>query len=101
MTVPSVLIDTNIVVDVLVKRQSFVVQARQIWRACEDRRIAGYISAASMTDIFYLVGKEEGNAAAFAGLRLCVRVFRLCRVDLAEVQQALNISGDDFEDNLQ
>ncbi len=49
-----VLLDTNVVLDVLLERDPWVVQAKTIWGAHLDHRIAAHITATSLTDIFYL-----------------------------------------------
>lgn len=49
-----VLLDTNVVLDVLLKRQPFVEQASALWQACDEGQLVGYITASSLTDIFYI-----------------------------------------------
>ena len=48
-----VLIDTNIALDILLKRK-YYPNAKIIYLLAEENQIACYISASTITDIFYL-----------------------------------------------
>jgi predicted nucleic acid-binding protein len=96
-----VLLDTNFFVDNLLRRQPFLKEAQRIWQACEQGLVIGCITTTSLTDIFYLAAQRTDKLAAFRGIRLCVRTLRLIGVGSREVELALNLAGDDFEDNLQ
>ncbi len=52
------LIDTNVILDVLCSRKSFVKFSSIVWKYCEVSRIKGYISALSVPDIVYILRKE-------------------------------------------
>lgn len=52
------LIDTNVILDVLCSRESFVKFSSIVWKYCEVSRIKGYISALSVPDIVYILRKE-------------------------------------------
>lgn len=52
------LIDTNVILDVLCSRESFVKFSSIVWKYCEVSRIKGYISALSAPDIVYILRKE-------------------------------------------
>jgi len=59
-----VLLDTNIVLDVLLKREPWAADARAIWQANDQGRITGHILASVLTDIFYIARKQAGIEAA-------------------------------------
>lgn len=96
-----VLIDTNIVLDVLLSRQPFADDSDKVWQANEEGRITGYITATTLTDIFYVARKEIGIKGALAAVRVCLDAFEVCTVDKVTLQVALALPGNDFEDNLQ
>jgi predicted nucleic acid-binding protein len=54
----SVLIDTNVVLDVLLGREPFVSQSAKVIFLSEKAVFDGYVSASTATDIFYIVRKE-------------------------------------------
>lgn len=97
----NVLIDTNIVLDVLLKREPWLADSKQVWQACDDARMTGYLVASTLTDIFYIARKIIGRAAAVEAVELCLATFATCPVDRTVLEQALLLQGTDFEDNVQ
>ena len=51
------MIDTNIVHDVLLEREPFYMNSKAVLDLCESKKLNGFISASTATDIFYLVRK--------------------------------------------
>jgi len=56
-----VLVDTNVVLDVLLKRTQFYQDSFKIFQLVDQERIYGCLSASSITDIFYLLRKDRHN----------------------------------------
>ncbi len=54
------LIDTNIVLDIALKRQPFFEHSSKVFDAIDDHLLKAYISAISITDIYYIVSKQNG-----------------------------------------
>lgn len=52
------MIDTNIFLDVLTEREPFYRDSRAVLELCESRKVHGFLSASSVTDIFYLIRRE-------------------------------------------
>ena len=55
-----VLLDTDVVLDGLMRRQPFAADARRLWQACADGRLEGWISAATTVNVFYIARKQKG-----------------------------------------
>ena len=53
----NILIDTNIVLDFLLKRDPYIINAESIFKACKEFRVYGFIAAHSIPDIFYIMRK--------------------------------------------
>ena len=49
-----VLIDTNVALDILLKRQDYL-NAEVVYSLAEKEHITGYITASAITDIFFLL----------------------------------------------
>ena len=96
-----VFIDTNILLDVLVNRQPFYDASAAVWTLAESGHIAGFISAVSLTNIFYIVRKNNSLAAAWEAVRTLHSVFNLVPVDQRVVDQSLAGGMPDFEDAIQ
>lgn len=96
-----VLLDTNVVLDVLLKREPWVADSAAAWGASDEGRIIGHITATTLTDIFYVSRKLAGLEVARQAVRTCLDAFEVCAVDREALEQADAMSGNDFEDNLQ
>jgi predicted nucleic acid-binding protein len=95
------LFDTNIVLDVLLERQPFAEQSRQLWQAVDEGRLFGYVTATTLTDIFYIARKLVGVDKARTAVSLCLDTFEICPVDRATLDLALTMPANDYEDALQ
>jgi predicted nucleic acid-binding protein len=96
-----VLLDTNVLLDALLDREPWSEAAAAIWTAHDEGRLEAWITASSLTDIFYIGRRIKGHDVAREAVRLCLATFNVCPVDAATLQAADRLLGEDFEDNLQ
>ncbi|MFM7172082.1 MAG: PIN domain-containing protein [Caldilinea sp.] len=96
-----ILLDTNVVLDVLLKREPWVSEASAIWQANDDGRLVGHLMASALTDIFYVARRLADREAARAAVETCLEAFEFCPVDRHALELAHLHPGADFEDNLQ
>lgn len=96
-----VLFDTNVVLDALLKRAPWDVDAAACWQAGDEGKILRCLTASSLTDIFYIARKQKGQTVALNAIRLCLDTFAICVVDRKALEEAADLLGQDFEDNLQ
>ena len=54
-----IFIDTNILLDLVMKRHSFYQEAKRLFDYCDQRNIKTYISAISIATINYLLEKMK------------------------------------------
>ncbi|MBO4718216.1 MAG: PIN domain-containing protein [Spirochaetales bacterium] len=95
------MIDSNIILDVLLEREPFYSSSRRVLDLCEDRRIMGFISASTATDIFYLIRKALGSIdAAYNSLGSILRIVSVLTVTNDDVSIAFEKRAKDFEDCL-
>lgn len=98
---PTVLIDLNILLDVLQKREPFFETSAGVLAAVETGRVQGYVAAHSITTLFYLVQKSKSSAEARATITNLLQVIKIAPVDQNTLEQALNLDYRDFEDAVQ
>jgi len=98
---PTVLIDLNILLDVLQKREPFYSASAGLLGAIEAGRVQGYVAAHSITTLFYLIQKGESSAKARATLTSLLQFLKIAPVDQSTLEQALNLDFRDFEDAVQ
>jgi predicted nucleic acid-binding protein len=95
------LIDTNIVIDVALERQLFFEDSDRVLALAEEKAFDGYLSAASITDIFYVVRKDKGKYLTFEFLQYMVSFCSIATVDEIVIKNALASNPKDFEDAIQ
>jgi len=101
LTEMKLLVDLNIVLDVLQKREPHFTSAQAIWQAVETGQVKGFLAAHSVTTLFYLTAKQLGPQKAALVVRQVATVFSIAAVDQAVVEQALSLGWRDFEDAVQ
>ena len=94
-----VVIDNNVAIDALKPRQPFDTEAKAVFRAFGEEKFEPYVTANSLTDIFYVLRRgNEANAAkakaVVANLISVVNVISLTETDCAD---ALALPMIDFE----
>ena len=98
---PDILIDTNIFLDVFFEREEFYENSRTILTLCEERKINGFITASSITDIFYIIRKElHDNDSAYDCLGAVLDIVRIIPVTDSDILTAYSLKASDFEDCL-
>ena len=97
-----VLIDTNIVLDVLLKREPYYKHSQLVLLAAEEQYIYGYISASAITDIFYITHKAlKSKTETYALIKNLIGTITIATVDSDIITEALESNWDDFEDCVQ
>jgi predicted nucleic acid-binding protein len=94
------LVDTNVVLDVLLDRQPHVTASAALCAAVETGKAEGLLAAHSVTTVHHLLSRELGEAGAKQYLRTLLEIFAIAPVDGAVLQQAMQSSGQDFEDSV-
>ena len=90
-----ILIDTNVILDVLLKRSPFYETAIEVLKLSARDDIQEFVSASAITDIYYIAYK---NLELLKKLLLIVSV---AGVSEEEIQKALELEWNDFEDSVQ
>lgn len=96
-----VLVDTNVILDIALKREPFVKPAALLWRLAEQKEVTACLSNTSITDIFYIVGKHASKGQAREFIADILDIFTLVDIDQEGFRQALDSGMADFEDAVQ
>jgi len=96
-----VFVDTNLLLDVLAKRDPFYNAAARIWTMAETGACEALVSAISFNNIFYIVRTARDTAAARHALILLRDVFASVAPDQRILNQAIDSEITDFEDAIQ
>ena len=94
-----VLVDTCVIVDALQDRKPFSDNAKTIFYAVANKQIDGYISAKSITDIYYITHKAtHSNDAARKILKTLLGLFDILDTAAIDCRKALSSDITDYED---
>jgi predicted nucleic acid-binding protein len=93
------LIDTNIVLDLLLAREPFLEDARNLAIGVINREFDGFLAASTITDLHYIMLKnlhnEQKTREALANI---LSIFPLIDTTAEDIQNALTNPMQDFED---
>lgn len=95
-----ILLDTNIVLDFLLMREPHAAAAVKIFESLSTRAISGYVTANTLTDIFYILSKRLGHVTARAQLRHLFNLVGVISVTEKDCLYAFDLPMSDFEDAL-
>lgn len=94
-----ILIDTNIIMDILQKREPFFADSYQALRKAIESDVECLLSASAVTDIFYMLRKAFGSAQqAKEHLERIAQLVSFADVQGMDIHTALMREMPDFED---
>lgn len=97
----SILVDTNIIIDLLTKRQDFYISASELFTLADKKEIKIAISSLTFANTFYLLSKELNDAKAKEILRKFKLLVKVLPMDDKIIDLSLNSDFRDFEDAIQ
>jgi hypothetical protein len=56
--------ENGIILDIALERQPFVEQATQLFKAAQQADVVLFVTATTITDLYYITRKAQGRAAA-------------------------------------
>ena len=96
-----IMCDTNIIIDILLEREPFVDDSYKVLSLCEEHKVNGFISASSITEIYYLVRKyTHSTELAYNAVGKVLEIVKICSVTNDDVLTAFQRKAKDFEDCL-
>jgi len=96
-----IFVDTNLLLDVLARREPFYAAAARVWTLAETGACEALVSAISFNNVFYIVRKVRDATAARRALILLRDVFASVAPDQRILNQAIDSDLPDFEDAIQ
>lgn len=97
----SVLIDLNILLDVLQRREPFYAASAGILAAAERGQIRAYLASHTLTTLFYLIAKDQSPGVARTMIQEILTFIQVADVTQAAIESALTFPMTDFEDAVQ
>lgn len=96
------LIDTNIIMDILLKREPFYEKSVEIMNLVLEEDILEYVSASAITDVYYIAYRQLHDKKKVKSLiSKLLKVVSIAAVSEKEIENALTLEWNDFEDSVQ
>ena len=96
-----VFVDTDIIYDLLAKRDPFYFAAARLFTLADEGKIQIFISALSLPNVHYLLSKKKSEEEARQILRKFKVLVNVTPLDEKIIDLALNSEFSDFEDAIQ
>ncbi|QJB44492.1 type II toxin-antitoxin system VapC family toxin [Dolichospermum flos-aquae] len=96
-----VLLDTNIIIDIALERQPYVTNSETVLAFVEKRQIEGYISASTISDLYYIIRKQKGRNLTIEFLQEILTFCQIATVNQTVITMAFTTNFKDFEDAIQ
>jgi predicted nucleic acid-binding protein len=97
----SVFVDTDIVLDLLARREPFYDAAARLFSLAETGNMSLSVSSLTFANLFYILRKQVSAKHAHEVLRNFKLLVTVLPVDDATIEQALKADFTDFEDAIQ
>ena len=96
-----VLLDTNIIIDIALERQPYFTNSETVLAFVEQGQIEGYISASTISDLYYLIRKQKGRDLTIEFLQEILTFCQIATVNQAAIIMVFTTNFKDFEDSIQ
>lgn len=96
-----VLLDTNVVLDFILKRTPFDIEAKEIIARAARRQITVFVSPITPINAFYATKKEKGKDVALQAVEDFLKLVEVAETGKQVLQNAFALNFDDYEDAVQ
>lgn len=96
-----VLLDINVLLDPLLDRQPWAMDAARLLAAIERGQVEGFMAGHTVTTVHHLVARARDRRTAAVAVTDLLRIMRVVPVETADFAQALVLGLSDFEDAVQ
>ena len=96
-----VLVDSNIFVDFMFRRQPFYSNSEKVISLCEKNIIKGYVTTSILMDLRYIFYRmSHSNADADNAVKEILKVFKVISVEEKDIVNSVEKHQKDFEDSV-
>ncbi|MDR3296344.1 MAG: PIN domain-containing protein [Clostridiales Family XIII bacterium] len=95
-----IVLDNDVIIGALYPNPEFEAAAQEVLRLAAAKKMDGFVSANSLTDIFYVLRREHGADKAKSIIRKLLLFLDIIGTEPADCVAALEKEVSDFEDAL-
>jgi len=96
-----IFIDTDVIIDFLIDREPHSREAAIIFTLIEQKKLKGYVSSLTFSNLYYVLRKIESHNKVIAKLDSISRLLTILKVDQQIIKLAIASGFPDFEDSIQ
>ncbi len=96
-----IFIDTDIILDVVFKREPFFVDSQKIIASIEKNRFKGFTSSLIIANCFYIISRNKNKNIAEKTIAKLRSIMTILPFTDKEIGESLNSGFKDFEDGVQ
>lgn len=96
-----ILLDSDVILDLVLSRQSHFADAHEIFRANARNEFRAFVSAIAVLNVNYFAEKENDRAFALIEIEKLLSLLTVCAVDEKMLKKALISPVTDYEDAVQ
>ncbi len=94
-------IDTDVIIDFLIDRKPHSREAAIIFTLIEQKKIKGYVSSLTFSNLYYVLRKIESYNKVKSKLESLSQIVGILKVEERTIKEALASDFSDFEDSIQ
>ena len=94
------MLDTNVVVDIITRREGYE-DSLKLLKYCETKRVYGFISATTVTDVMYIIRKHLPPNLARQAVQTLLLIVDVANVLKSDILSAFSSDMKDYEDAVQ
>jgi predicted nucleic acid-binding protein len=94
-------IDTDVIIDFLIDRKPFSREAAIIFTLIEQKKLKGYASSLTFSNLYYVLRKFESHNKVISKLDSISTILTILKVDEHTIKKVLASGFPDFENSIQ
>jgi len=95
------LLDTNLFLDVILKRDKHYKDSSKIWSLISDKKLKGYISPISINNLYYILRRIIENKLVEKFIDQILDEFEIIPLTKEILKLARSLTNKDYEDSIQ
>ena len=95
------LIDTDILLDVLQRREPHIQASSVVWKLCETGKVKGCVTVLTFTNLVYIMRRKMDPKKIENTLRMLSLIFEFVDFGASDLSRAAELNEGNFEDALQ
>ena len=97
----NVFIDTDVIIDFLIDRKPFSIEAAKIFSLIDQQKIKGCVASLTFSNLYYILRKIGSHKKVISSLQKFSEFVDILKVDSEIIKSALFSDFKDFEDSIQ